>query len=295
MLLMLPPRPATAAARPSLHSSTLLFPLFGSRLFRTLINILRSWSSTLATSQEASLLSIPPELRLHIYDAILDADIDYPILESWRSVESRHQGFSSEPKRHEQTKLDVIWCNLLLACKTIHVELNSHMGKTRTGAYIAEIERCRHALGAFRWRKLGCAPRHIENMLVIFKSESDRKWDRFWGVEGPLPIVRELSQSLNVLLHCGPRTDVSKQLPEPMHIGKLTIVLALPASKRCPPERDSSSVRDDRVTNFEEVRGIASTVCAQGIVHGLIDSLCYDYRFFNHGRGGGLCAASVPL
>ncbi|KAM3417419.1 hypothetical protein BST61_g5665 [Cercospora zeina] len=144
---------------------------------------------------------------------------------------------------------------------------------TRTGAYIAEIERCRHSLGAFRWRKLDCSPRHIENMLVIFKSEPNRKWYRFQGCGGPLPIVRELFQSRNVLLHCGPRMDVTKPLPELMHIGKLKIVLSFPASKRGPPDWDSSSVRDYRIANFEEICAIASTVCAQGIVYGHVDKM----------------------
>ncbi|GIZ47010.1 hypothetical protein CKM354_001011200 [Cercospora kikuchii] len=222
----------------------------------------------MSTAQQANLLGIPTELRLAIYDAILDADVDCDILDKWdEGFEDR--GFWSRPSRNEQTRLDLTWCNLLLTCRTIHTELESHMSKTRTGTYVAEIERNSHSITTFRWRRLDCAPRDVKSMIVEFKTEDPDCG--FWGDGGPRPIVRELFQSLNLLLHCGPWLDVRYQLPELMHIGKLTIVPCFPALESGSSDWDPTYAMSGARSTYAQLRSFASTICQQGIAYGAVD------------------------
>lgn len=224
----------------------------------------------MTASQKASLLGIPTELRLAVYDVVLNTDLDCRILEGWESGHGR-QGFWSRPRRNEQARLDVAWCNLLLTCKTIHDELEPHMSQTLTGVYIADIERrSQHSLGSFTWRRLDCHPRNVKQMIVRFKHEGDFK-STFWGDAAPHPIVRELFQTLNVLLHCGPRMDIKRELPEPMHIDKLAIIPVLPdlIPGTHPSYRKTNFYRRHRIS--DQLRDFASNVCQQGIVYGLVD------------------------
>lgn len=234
-----------------------------------------------------SLLDLPTELRLQIYDMTIDEPINCNVLLRWSN------SCCSRPNKNKHDRLNIPWVNLLAICWKIRSELKLHMA-TKAQTYTADIEAMgRSRLGPMTWRTIHCAPTDIQTVTVNYLA-STRGSHRYRGCGGYCDIVSHLYQALNVLLHCGPRMDVHKALDAPMHIKKLVVNVCLSrtlfdsegsgeiekeeAEEEELPYSDAELRTQRRVAR--SIRGFAQDLCDQGMLYGLVDT--FEIRHGDH-------------
>ena len=133
----------------------------------------------MATVPRASLLGIPPELRLQIYDSLFDEDVDYNVIKRWTG--SFQEGsFSTSPMRNPEARLMLPWLSAMLSCRTIAHEMQSLMrdhkeGDSKYTTYVmaAELGNGGDDVRDVTWRRLPCAPSDAEVLIIECGAESD--------------------------------------------------------------------------------------------------------------------------
>lgn len=233
------------------------------------------------SQNEASMLGLPRELRLQIYEEVFALDLDHTVLNEWKDTHSAEKGFVSIPSLTGQ-RLQIPWLNMMLTCRSIAYEIRARMlessflddPKNRT--YILDLEATKGGitLGATTWRRLPCAPSQCHILQVYYNAS---RGFQAWGDGGPHGITSGLYQNLNHLVHCGPRLDSRYLLPKPMHIKELRITIE---SRDVPDEEDEQAHYrlSDRDTNPETTLYALGTIVGQivrtGVLRGFVDRIC---------------------
>lgn len=222
-----------------------------------------------------SLLGLPRELRLQIYDHVLDQDLEYTPIERFRGGFALPEGFYTIAHYDEDSKLSLPWLNLLSTCKTIVAELCSHMdsesvnARTRRHTYVMSLEPKKRSLGRLEWNRILCPPSEARELIVNLGSLDSVQ---FWGDGGPNDIVRQLYQTLNWFLHCGPSMDVNNPLAEHMVLKRLALNLTAEAVVQ---EVDSNNSEDhDPFDSFQRsanrVKNFVASLEGTGLLWGYV-------------------------
>ena len=127
-------------------------------------------------TEQASLLGIPPELRLHIYDYVLEMDLDCQVL-----TRMDHKPRTSVPIRSPDTHLRLPWLSLMRSCKDIGAEISFHMQAalsdtsvtTRRHTYVLELD-VQHTVQNVTWRRISCAPQDAR--VLVAHCHVDAEW-----------------------------------------------------------------------------------------------------------------------
>ncbi|SMR48634.1 unnamed protein product [Zymoseptoria tritici ST99CH_1E4] len=187
------------------------------------------------SSPRASLLGLPVELRHLIYQQVFLLPIDHQVSSSWKLT------FDLEKRRSQllpdlnPTRLSIPWLNLSLTSRTLASDLRSLMSSPsyaadeRLHTYTLDLEGegegltlgCR--LGPTTWVSLPCPPQDVRILDVRYDTNTGLQTH---GDGGPSRLTTALFQTLNLLIHCGPRLDFGRVLPEPMRIHELKIEMA---------------------------------------------------------------------
>ncbi|KAK4545883.1 hypothetical protein LTR36_002447 [Oleoguttula mirabilis] len=185
----------------------------------------------MALAAPASLLGLPKELRLHVYEHVLSLDIRY-------EVRKRHDknlwGHYSYPLPNYDATLRLPWLHLLRTCKTIHDEIHDFMHRPSSPkasadryTYEAELEPSQRwwaVLERLTWHKMPCPPARARRVVATINARH---------THGPIldadgvnvsSIVNALYHALHHLLHCGPLLNPSKPLHKPMRIEELIVI-----------------------------------------------------------------------
>lgn len=192
--------------------------------------------------RRCSLLGIPPELRLQIYSYVLGFDtgrlaIYDPAFDSGYEWRFRYEGFWGSKDgygtriiRHQPDLPRISWLCLQSTCKLISTELKSHMQSTAIYEneehhnYEMTITGRRGNLAGVVWNSLPCPP---EQCRVLTANITLRGEITLWGDGGPMPIIRELYQTLNRFLHCGPMLDAKTPLRRSVKLEGVVVVINL--------------------------------------------------------------------
>ncbi|KAI1361764.1 hypothetical protein F5Y08DRAFT_290330 [Xylaria arbuscula] len=239
--------------------------------------------------REASFLGIPREIRQYVYDYLMRCDLNYEVVKAYKDGWGAG-GFGTVMCRHPSASLAVPWVNLLLACKAINAELSSYMsspvvlGNEDNRTYTMDIIASgRGYLNSATWHKIPCssnnADRVVVNIFFEFKSSNGRsqatrrrRQVRTWGDGGPMPILRQLYQTLNLMLHNGPMLNRSSPLRKPLKLKKLEIHTAF-----MPDSIDSDEPRTEHLV--ARIKPLLERLLVVGLLHGYIDQVYIDDEY----------------
>ncbi|KAI0448770.1 hypothetical protein F5B21DRAFT_496492 [Xylaria acuta] len=150
--------------------------------------------------------------------------------------------------RHPVETLTVPWVNLLLTCKSVNTELAAYMssplilGDESLRTYTMDIYGTNDGvLRSSTWHGIPCAPSNADAVLVNIHIEYGWCYWRVrtWGNGGPMPILRQLYQTLNLMLHNGPILSRASPLEHPLKLKNLNVhVTAVSGSIPDPPHTD---------------------------------------------------------
>lgn len=230
--------------------------------------------------KRASLLGLPRELRLQIYQHVFETDIHHTVLKQWRHTFSSEKGFISVPDFNKNEKFTMPWLNLMLTCKATALEIRaamqepSFLGNERNRTYVLDLEATRGgmSLGAATWRQLPCAPAQVQVLEASYNASCGLQT---WGDGGPHGITSGLYQTLNHLIHCGPRFDSKKPLPEKMRLKKLHVVV----ESRGVSEREKENMHymmrmsTDPQTTLYSLGSIVGQIVNTGVLRGFVDHI----------------------
>ena len=126
----------------------------------------------MAISIRASLLGLPRELRLQIYDFILSDSTSFTPLNGMTGGHGKN-GFYTSAMRNPDARLRLPWLGLLLTCGEIADEIQGLFRQSvdadsaRTTYVMAtDIGSGRGRMGAVTWRHIPCAPSDARVLVV---------------------------------------------------------------------------------------------------------------------------------
>jgi hypothetical protein len=124
-------------------------------------------------------------------------------------------------------------------------------------------------LGRTSWIRLPCPPQELKVLDVRYDANSGFQ---AWGDGGPHGITSGLYQTLNHLIHCGPRLDSRFPLDRPLHIHELRITV-----DRFRSRSDDEEVLSERATDPEttlySLGGIVGQIVRTGVLKGTVDRI----------------------
>ncbi|KAI1328744.1 hypothetical protein F5Y16DRAFT_368576 [Xylariaceae sp. FL0255] len=235
------------------------------------------------SSLRPGLLTIPREIRQSIYNLILRSDLNYTVIEVYRDIWLKSGGFATSLTHRPDDKLVVPWLNLLLTCKTINIDLTAWMNSPTIlhdpayREYVLDIDGlARGTLSCATWRRIPCSPAQVKNITVNTRFSDDRTKRsgslyrcKFWGNGGPMPVVRQLYQTLNLLLHNGPLLNRKSPLKQHLKLEALTVNVSAPMHHTDDPER-----RILWSTAYGGVTMLVQRIETTGLLYDYIDKLC---------------------
>jgi hypothetical protein len=181
--------------------------------------------------REASLLGLPTELRLKIYDLILQADVDCLVVDDiHHSSDSNGTQARLIPNSKAIFSSSIPWLNLLSTCHKIETELRSHVenasGKnTGNRTYVLELKVCNAysspvASRTVKWRRIPCPPNDARRLIIhVTKCCGPGPWTD----GGSASLARAIYQILNHTVHLGPRMFRQSLLSKHMQLRELVI------------------------------------------------------------------------
>jgi hypothetical protein len=181
----------------------------------------------MSASMPAHLLAIPLELRQEIYDYLLHDDVGLEVVHHFRRG-SASRGATAILASTNDAKVSIAWLGLSMTCKTLEAEIKAYRDAAPRRAeyrtYRLDINNIKHGItGPVTWRQIPCPPSQARRLNVNLDLSSREV--HFWGDGGPMPIVRELYQTLNGILHYGPMSHRQRALAEPMSLDELNVYL----------------------------------------------------------------------
>ncbi|KAJ6487989.1 hypothetical protein C8R45DRAFT_995103 [Mycena sanguinolenta] len=225
-------------------------------------------------SPSSFMLDLPSELRLQIYDAVVDLPLHCEVARRQRKAFT-----TAEPRSAVRTSLSMPWLSLVLVCKTIANELQHHVQTSGNTAYQLEIDNLESQYSIAQtvtWRQIPCPPSSARTLQadLIFDLKT-----RFWGAGGPNPILSELYQVLNCFIHNGPL--LARQSPLVKHIHLDTLFLHIRVIEPDPEERRAEGRAPySRATIMElkkwlcgDLKRYISLVVDRGLLFGAVDKI----------------------
>ncbi|KAI0436255.1 hypothetical protein F4803DRAFT_557204 [Xylaria telfairii] len=179
-------------------------------------------------ARKASFLGIPRELRQMIYHYVLRFDLNYKIVERYGNELKRNFCYTRMYRHHDNTPT-VPWVNLLLTCKYINIEVDAYMSlhiNEDTHTYTIDIDASyRGFLRSSTLRNIPCSPSTVNTVLANILIDFDPRPECFEIARhsGFTTIVRQLYQTLNLLLHNGPILSRDFPLRQPLKLKNLDI------------------------------------------------------------------------
>jgi hypothetical protein len=179
-----------------------------------------------STYDSAHLLTIPREIRYSIYDLVIHCE---PTEAVWNYEEAFERSkYKDIVSKTPEKRFSLPWINLLSTCKLVKNEMTAYM-KPSSGTdpvdrfpWVLDIIASDDGrLEAGRWREISCHPASIKTLIANISTP--RKVLNFWGDGGPMPIVWELYQTLNWILHFGPVLRRQNPLSSPLRLRTLVI------------------------------------------------------------------------
>lgn len=204
--------------------------------------------NSVMAANRSSLLGVPTELRLQIYDYLLDPEIAYTALTGFHKEST---SFNARPifVNGYDASLHLPWIRLLQTCRTISDELRAHIRKRTTvcskaneiavpnstkevhgheytsgGTYVLAVRSNDgpNDIGEVTWRRVSCSPAQVRRLVVNIAFDVRMAW---WGDGGPSAAPRSLYQLLNLFIHCGPRLDPIRPLEQHIRLDEMQIYL----------------------------------------------------------------------
>ncbi|TKA65424.1 hypothetical protein B0A55_09381 [Friedmanniomyces simplex] len=137
------------------------------------------WRKRNNRMKKKGLLGIPRELRLQIYESLLDEDVNYNVLKRWTGGHGP-DGFYATPIRNREAHLTLPWLSLMLSCRATASEMRSFMrdhigGDAKHITYVmaADLGNGHSDLREITWQRLPCAPSDVEVLVVECGAEAD--------------------------------------------------------------------------------------------------------------------------
>lgn len=179
----------------------------------------------------ASLLGLPIELRLTIYDLIINSDVNYRFVEDiYHIFDSHGTQATLVPTPPADLHTVIPWLSLASSCRQISSELRSHIedcksrDTQRNRAYEVDLEIFRpprqRDIRMATWRQIPCAPAQVTSIIMNVKVGSG---SGPWTEGGPASLARAVFQILNRTVHLGPRIFRTSLLPDHMKLQDLYI------------------------------------------------------------------------
>ncbi len=158
--------------------------------------------------RQASLLGLPTELRLKIYEYAIEIDVDCTIVSDiYHSTGSSGTQAILLPGRDFDPYRHIPLLTLPSTCRTITADLRSSLTRTvsgtcrpdRTYELDVDVENRpgQKALRSVTWRRLPCAPDQAEALVMNVKIVAGTS---SWTEGGPASLV-SISKPLSLLLH----------------------------------------------------------------------------------------------
>ncbi|KAH8666494.1 hypothetical protein BX600DRAFT_511424 [Xylariales sp. PMI_506] len=224
----------------------------------------------MAATKGCGLLTVPLEIRYKIYEVLESSGMGTKL--TYRYQKARFGDITSTTFiKDTDFQFALPWLSLLLTCKAMAADVRSYMdsqsrinGK-ESRTYTLDILTPGSALRQVTWRKIPCEPSRVEH--VVANIEFEKPHAKTWGCGGPMPIVRELYQTLNRLLHYGPAFHRKVPLETPLKLKSLVLNI----SKKC-IEKEVS--RESMHNNpFDHVRLLVERLNETGLLSGFIDRI----------------------
>jgi hypothetical protein len=226
-------------------------------------------------SDSCHLLRIPLEIRYSIYDLVIH--FIPPSDTVWKYKGGYANGeFYTTIFKDADTSFSLPWVNLLLTSKVLSEELRAYMSRpsgvdkhTKSCWELDIVAVQQGHLKTAQWRQLTCHPADVNTLVANIEFPDQRIL--FWGCGGPRPIVRQLYQSLNGILHYGPTFAGVHLLSQ--HLRLKTLVLNL---RTTPPDQSgvSSDTRNYRGhERFAELTSEVENLKKTGLLWSYIENI----------------------
>ena len=170
--------------------------------------------TTSTMSETKSFLDLAAELRVEIYDAIVNVDID----NTWMKA-------SPCQTDHPGHQYIAPWCSMMLVCRQIRSELQEHMGKelaAKGSKYNTWTLRFRDDYGAKLpvQMRLPCCPWRLRKVEILMPPLE--------GIFHSRRAPTTIDHLLSVLVQFGPRLNLDVELAKPLCFGELIIAFPKP-------------------------------------------------------------------
>jgi hypothetical protein len=177
------------------------------------------------------LLTIPREIRYYIYDLVMHLSLSDETV--WKYQHGfGNGGFFTRIYKESETSFSLPWINLLTTCRTISKEMRLYMSPSsavdnpQKYSWILDIVAGQVQLEAAQWRQISCPPTSVNTLVANIEFPGGRA--QFRGDGGPMPILQQLYQTLNRVLHYGLNFGGHRHLSQ--HLRFKTLVLNLKTS-----------------------------------------------------------------
>jgi len=178
---------------------------------------------------QCHLLRISRELRDTIYDYVIHFDPPTGTVSHYKNSFGK-AGFSTTIVKAPGTDFSIPWVNLLLTCKAIstgiivYLDVLSKVDKEEHRTWTLDLAASHNILKPALWRQIPCHPARAE--ILVANIDFADGHTSFWGDGGPMPIVRQLYQTLNRILHYGPAFGRQVPLLQPLRLKTLVLHVA---------------------------------------------------------------------
>jgi len=211
----------------------------------------------MAAVSQASLLGLPRELRLQIYQYLIQTEIHYTTLHGYVGVDWKHVAHAIwQPPSEEPNPLHVPWIALTRICKTTASELRSMTKETVHATafqtYELSVPLTVYGVDEATWTKIQCPPGDVKILSVRLRTPA-RIHTR--GDGGPHLNGLVLYRMLHSILHYGPRLQRAKPLERHMRFAELRVFVETDGKhvSGC-PELSAPAPRTGRM-NYREPYG----------------------------------------
>lgn len=227
-------------------------------------------------SDQASLLGLPAELRLRIYQYVCHLEINCTILNNIEHYMSR--GIKARLILNQEANLgsNIPWINLSSTCRTIAAELKSYMleasflNDQMNRIYSLDFEvynaQSQEAIRKAIWRQIPCPPQHAQILVMNISTSSGFGP---WTDGGPASLARAVYQMLNHTCHNGPRMIRRRELSKHMQVRDLIINIDIGGISR-PPR---SACNTDPEYNYSQFVKAFQQISRAGLLFGYVGNI----------------------
>lgn len=224
----------------------------------------------------ATLLGLPAELRLRIYEYVCHLEIDCTILNNIEHYMSR--GIKARLILNQEANLrsNIPWINLSSTCKIIAAELKffmleaSFLNSQINRIYSLDLEvynaQTQDAVRKAIWRQIPCPPQHAQILVMNIATSSGFGP---WTDGGPASLARAVYQMLNHTCHNGPRMIRRHELKSHMQVKDLIINIDIGGTIR-PPR---SACNTDPEYNYSQFVKAFQQISKAGLLFGYVGSI----------------------